>query len=1174
MSNRLSRWILGCFLFVAVFGTQACGEVYKPLEGCETCPVLCVSNKDGSGYCVPCITDKHCRSDPNSKKICTTDFRCICGADRDCPVRQFCGGEKGCVECFKDSDCESRGESLPVCFAGQCSECDPNRTPERECESKFFCGKGIEKCASGSWSACNGKKCNSDERCDEQTAQCVPPVCKPGTTASCYEGPKGTEGKGICKAGMKVCSSDGGSYGSCPDDIRPKSQDICGNNLDDNCDGATDEGCSCYYLDKQDGVCSLAKRDNKGSCDTPPKDYSKTEICDDGLDNNCDGVVDEGCPCEKPKDPKGVCKDAMRDGKGLCKLPSTYSSTEVCDDNLDNNCNGVVDEGCRCRYKGLSQGVCGKAVRNQQGECIAPFYSAAEVCSDNLDNNCNGVINEGCPCNYNNQSRGVCAGLKRDSKGKCLKPQSYSTKEICDDNLDNNCNGVVDEFCPCKYKNLDKQPCSQAKKDTKGVCIAPVGYSTKELCDNIDNNCDGVIDEGCPCNYQNKNAGVCQGQRRQSNGQCPKPSNYNATEICDDGVDNNCDGASEEGCKCKPIGKKEACGSDIGVCSKGTRECLTTSTGTEWSVCKGEVASSSEVCGDKLDNDCDGAVDEFCPCNYLDKKGGVCGQVKRDANGVCLKPSNYSATEVCGDGVDNNCDGVVDEFCPCNYLNKNHPVCSQAKRDAKGVCVAPVKYSTKEACDNIDNNCDGVVDEGCRCNYNKTSVGVCANGTIDTQSLCQPPSTYSITEVCGDGLDNNCNDAVDEFCSCNYLNKNTPVCNQAKRDAKGVCQKPVGYSSSEVCIDGLDNDCDGFVDYQCPCNYLNKKEGFCGTATIGKDGRCQRPPSHNVQEQCGDGVDNNCNGVVDEGCPCNYKGKNAGVCRKGILDNNGKCLKPSHFSDTEVCDGLDNNCDGAVDEGISKSCYSGPQGTENVGVCKAGKSFCTNGAWGPCTNDVKPQSSEVCDGKDNDCNNQVDDNVTNCVCKNGKCQANYLVFDNGEQTVNGNAGQSGKACSTWGGWKYINTSGTCTYNNSLSKSGSSSLYTQASSKKDVHLEYVFPRKNTATLDLWLYVPQKCHNMYFGLLTSANDYAVMGELTAHPGKLAYSVTKATSTASTSCDNLTYKKWTNVQLYFDKGSLEFYVNGNKKCTAGVSWTSVDRIWIRAEGCEVYWDDIRVW
>jgi hypothetical protein len=80
---------------------------------------------------------------------------------------------------------------------------------------------------------------------------------------------------------------------------------------------------------------------------------------------------------------------------------------------------------------------------------------------------------------------------------------------------------------------------------------------------------------------------------------------------------------------------------------------------------------------------------------------------------------------------------------------------------------------------------------------------------------------------------------------------------------------------------------------------------------------------------------------------------------------------------TETCDALDNDCNGAVDDMPPRACYSGPAGTEGVGVCGAGRQQCSAGSWLGCEGEVLP-SVEICDGYDNDCDGAVDDGLINC----------------------------------------------------------------------------------------------------------------------------------------------------------------------------------------------------
>ncbi len=356
--------------------------------------------------------------------------------------------------------------------------------------------------------------------------------------------------------------------------------------------------------------------------------------------------------------------------------------------------------------------------------------------------------------------------------------------------------------------------------------------------------------------------------------------------------------------------------------------------------------------------------------------------------------------------------------------------------DVRDSSLVDVATST-EICDGLDNNQNGQVDEGCACSPGSTQgcylgdpakagKGACTFG----HQLCVKQQTSGeiqdgawgpcegsgqpTTEVC-DGNDNDCNGQIDETCGCQAGDKR--ACYTGPQGTSGVgtckagtqtcappnwggCEGSVG-PSIEIC-DGLDNDCNGTIDdvslvsCQTPCGagVQQCQNGHLST--------CAGPsPSPEV---C-DGKDNDCNGQIDEnliqGCSSQC-GLGTKTCTGGTWS---PCNAPQPSA--EVCDGTDNNCDGTVDEGCSctngatQPCYTGPANTQGVGVCKAGQQTCANSAWGPCLNVVGP-TIEQCNGLDDDCNGQVDDNLTkqcSTVCGNGvqACQNGQWGVCNGQQ---------------------------------------------------------------------------------------------------------------------------------------------------------------------------------
>lgn len=447
-----------------------------------------------------------------------------------------------------------------------------------------------------------------------------------------------------------------------------------------------------------------------------------------------------------------------------------------------------------------------------------------------------------------------------------------------------------------------------------------------------------------------------------------------------------------------------------GLCVEGTQSC----NDNKWSECQNEVTPTTETCNAKDDN-CDGKVDEDCDCNpgetrncYSGPAGtagkGPCkeGTQKCDSNGKweACQGDTTPGTESCN-GLDDDCNGQIDD----------------------GLTNAPACEKTMGVCQGAKKRCDG------------------KNGWLKCTlaEYIKHNGAYEENEVSCDNKDNDCDGQVDENiqqtcytatqgCALNGGNyKCEGICKtgtQACQAGKwGTCQGQV-TPQAETC-NSLDDNCDGKVDEVCVCKPGEKKPCYNGdpkTQGVGgcKDGlkTCQGngqwgPCSGEVgpkTEIC-NGKDDDCDGQTDEnltGPPC---AKSFGVCvglRQQCAGAQGwKACSASDYkkhstlyqANETLCDGKDNDCDGNIDENLSQACYTGANGTKGVGPCKGGTQTCVAGKWSTCLGEVKPVN-ETCNGIDDNCNGSIDDKVTGlgqaCNLSNlkGECAKGVRACEN------------------------------------------------------------------------------------------------------------------------------------------------------------------------------------
>ena len=1002
----------------------------------------------GGGDC----DDEDQTINPGASEICATPV------DDDCDGSLNNDAAAGCVTYYYDSDDDGWGVNVTQCLCaptdgfkatkdGDCDDTDAAVNPGAD----EVCGNIVDENCSGSYNEVDALGCTQffpDNDADgygngSGQCQCVAEglfitelggdcndndgAINPGEAEICDDKNNDCSGfadegcdddnDNFCDAAMQVvgnpstCVSGGGDCDDGNNKVFPGASEDC-DNADNDCNGTVDDACDA----DGDGYCDAGKKvydttvcpntvvqvDQGDDCDDGNNTVNpaQTEICDD-IDNNCDLLVDENCD----NDGDDYCTTAMSvvgtpavcpNGAGDCDDGNNFvnpGASEDCD-GIDNNCGGGTDETCNdddkdgyCKGNALPSADC----PNGGGDCddsdpnVNP--GAVETCNTVYDDNCNGVLNDvnavGCSNFY--------ADLDKDGYGvggpSCLCNQTVAYTAIVDgdcddtnaamnpdedeicDGIDNNCLGVdngcdddADGRCDINMVITSGALCVDTPKPAPGNTAGgddcnddddQVKPGAAEMCNDQDDDCDNEVDNGCDDDGDN----FCDDTLSLPFGNCcTAHGGTGCTDssiqacVCDQGFDYCCSGGWDASCV--------AAAQSLG-CSTCSFPSTCTAGGGDCSDDNAFISpAATENCSTPDDDDCDGSTDAIgavgCTNYYYDNDGDGVGTSAYECR--CAPNGKYNAVET-GD------------------CNDNDPTQS--------------KGGAAEVCDGIDNNCNGVVDETC----DKDGDGYCDAGKDVTSNVACP----NTVPVAGKG------DDCDDFSKSTYP------------------------GADEKCND-IDDDCNGSVDTGCD----DDNDGYCdidmvtvGTPStcLGGGGDCQdnNGAIHPGKIEVCDGVDNNCNSMVDEvnavGCIDYFydgdqdgQGVNSKVCVCNY-DPQGpyglfSATNTNDCDDTcptcgqgmpELCDGKNNDCDGAVDEGCDDDgddyCDAGMLTVGNPAVCPKGGGDCNDGST-----TINPAAVEICNGIDENCNAVVDDgdNMTMCnyvanaesACVNGSCVIN------------------------------------------------------------------------------------------------------------------------------------------------------------------------------------------
>ena len=482
-----------------------------------------------------------------------------------------------------------------------------------------------------------GSPCEADVECPTgyfcHNQQCTSPTNINCTTTGCPPGYLCLS-NGSCLAGAECESNSDCCAASTPEQpVNCEKQCVNSKCVGSECND-TDPSKKCF-VGCHEGLQSCESGVLQ-PCNAPP--VLADEVCGDNIDNECDGATDDGCPVCTPGQVQ-ACSTACGDGSQTCGNDSQWLQ-----------CDAPTD--CFCEPVGSSKteacGNCGF----QEFQCSADgVWVAADVCSG--EGECVAGSQESLDCGNCGQQSRVCSqectwtDWSACLGGACVAGEVEeracgncgSESRTCDDACQWSPWSQCSEGAGCFEGEVQAQSCGMCGEKTS-VCNDQCQWGPFGVCQNEGSCTPGEVDTQ-PCEKCGHITRVC-------------------GDNCQWGAFSVCEGWGE----CE-IGEQEtdnSCGpdSEAGICAFGTRirNCSATCQWNPWSTCAGAIFPAVEICGDGTDQDCDG-VDPTNPdpfeINNTCATAAYLGEDPAPSQAECIKTNESDWLGYCSyDGTEEN----------------------------------------------------------------------------------------------------------------------------------------------------------------------------------------------------------------------------------------------------------------------------------------------------------------------------------------------------------------------------------------------------------------------------------------------------------------------------------------------------------------------------------------